>query len=35
VEELGAKPQQRVEHLGETYQEIIDANGPGTHEMED
>ena len=35
VTELGAKPQMWVEHLNNTYQEIIDVNGEGTHYMDD
>ena len=35
VEELGKEPQKWVEHLDETYQEIIDAKGSGSHYMED
>ena len=33
--ELGSKPQMWVEHLDDTYQEIIDVNGAGTHYMDD
>ena len=35
VTELGSKPQMWVEHLDDTYQEIIDVNGAGTHYMDD
>ena len=33
--QLGSKPQMWVEHLDNTYQEIIDVNGEGTHYMDD
>ena len=35
VHELSSEPQKWVEHLDETYQEIIDVNGAGTHYMDD
>ena len=35
VTELGSKTQMWVEHLNDTYQEIIDVNGAGTHYMDD
>ena len=35
VAELSSAPQKWVEHLDETYQEILDVNGAGTHYMDD
>ena len=35
VAEMASKPQKWVQHLNETYQEIIDVNGAGTHYMDD
>ena len=33
VKDLGSKPQKWVEHLNDTYQEIIDVKVEGTHYM--
>ena len=35
VEELGSAPQKWVEHLDETYQEMLNVSGAGTHYMDD